>query len=532
MPRNLKIILFLLLIFISSIFFFVRLGDMYLWEDEAETAVISRNILKYDLPVTYDGKNQVTQEGGYDSNSQHVWTLQSWLPHYVTAGSFKLFGVSTFTARLPYALAGLFTVFAVFIILYWQKKDYKLALLSAFFLVFNVLFVLHVRQCRYYALVMLFFVLWTFSYYKYILEDSKRYFPLALLSGFLLFNAQYYIGTCSWAAVVFAGGFRKSKKQIQLFLSLIVLNFPWIIYTRIWEKSSEFSGDIPTRLTDCIVNLFINLVNINHFIFPLCLLLLFLLVKSALDSFDRYMLAVTVFFLLLISTNPLLPQIRYIIVLVFPAAYILARLVVAVKYKSMQVLMLGLLICTNLFSLPFWFTVKPLLSKNQEYYRDFRTDLFSLGYELSHDYTGPIESFVKYSQGKGKTIFVSYEAEPIIFYTELEVLRDIPFKKKPDWIILRGDNKQKYSFMKWVLNNHEANHVWNYHYEKDNETEWAWRENYIKKYLRENNYVAHTLPVPNTLWENRPNLLFHRFGHEKNIAENLVIYSANVENQD
>src|SRR5688572_6612924 len=88
-PRNLHSgFLPILLIFLGFIVVFPNLGNRYLWDDEAETAILSRNILKYGVPKAYDGVNLVSQLCGEEFGSDYVWRNHPWLPMYLTAASF------------------------------------------------------------------------------------------------------------------------------------------------------------------------------------------------------------------------------------------------------------------------------------------------------------------------------------------------------------------------------------------------------------------------------------------------------------
>jgi hypothetical protein len=54
---------------------FYRLDDRLLWGDEAETAVLARNVTRLGLPYTDDGRNVVRLYGSEIASSAHgVWT--------------------------------------------------------------------------------------------------------------------------------------------------------------------------------------------------------------------------------------------------------------------------------------------------------------------------------------------------------------------------------------------------------------------------------------------------------------------------
>ena len=99
---------FLLLVFGASLFLFLaNLGNQYLWQDEAQTALVSKTVLEHGVPRGYDGKNFFSQELKAEYGEDYIWKWHPWLPFYVLAAFFKVFGVGTFVARLPFALFGM-----------------------------------------------------------------------------------------------------------------------------------------------------------------------------------------------------------------------------------------------------------------------------------------------------------------------------------------------------------------------------------------------------------------------------------------
>lgn len=95
-----------LLTIIHSFLVFYGLGSRPLWQDEAETAILAKNVLKFGAPLAYDGKNLVSQEKNQEFGKDYVWRWSGWSQIYIAALSFRLFGCSTFTARLLFAMIG------------------------------------------------------------------------------------------------------------------------------------------------------------------------------------------------------------------------------------------------------------------------------------------------------------------------------------------------------------------------------------------------------------------------------------------
>jgi hypothetical protein len=70
-----------------------NLGGRVLWADEAETALLARNINRFGLPRTNDGLNIISVWGPWaDSNEDGLWIAAPWLDKYLAALSFKLGG--------------------------------------------------------------------------------------------------------------------------------------------------------------------------------------------------------------------------------------------------------------------------------------------------------------------------------------------------------------------------------------------------------------------------------------------------------
>ena len=57
-----------------------QLAARRLWGDEAETAVLAVNIVRFGLPITLDERNEITNlPNRQDANEEHVWIWSPWL---------------------------------------------------------------------------------------------------------------------------------------------------------------------------------------------------------------------------------------------------------------------------------------------------------------------------------------------------------------------------------------------------------------------------------------------------------------------
>ena len=85
---------FYLLLSIGAFFLFYNISAQYLWEDEAETAILAKSVLKEGVPKTFDGKNRIYLHIKDSLRSGDIWTFHPWLQFYLTAASFAISGVT------------------------------------------------------------------------------------------------------------------------------------------------------------------------------------------------------------------------------------------------------------------------------------------------------------------------------------------------------------------------------------------------------------------------------------------------------
>src|SRR6266568_7222179 len=98
-------IIVLVLIAISAALVFWNLGATSLWEDEAQTALVARNILATGVPTASDGKNFVSIFTDHRDVRGAIYIWQGWFPSYLAAGSMAIWGRNAMGARFPFAVA-------------------------------------------------------------------------------------------------------------------------------------------------------------------------------------------------------------------------------------------------------------------------------------------------------------------------------------------------------------------------------------------------------------------------------------------
>src|SRR5438105_11163619 len=224
---------FALIAVIAAGLIFTNLGTDYLWADEGDTAVLASNILKFGVPKAWDGVTFTDSDIGARENQQLVMVSAPWVQYYVAAASFFLFGQNTFAARLPFALAGWFTVLLGFRLVRRLTDDWKAAFCGALLILCSVQFLLYAREARYYALSML-FTCWLISIFFRM--KSARAAALFAAVAVLLFHT-HPVGTAVLAAVAtLTLTYSPLSGQRRWFwlacAPIFVFTVPWLFYAR------------------------------------------------------------------------------------------------------------------------------------------------------------------------------------------------------------------------------------------------------------------------------------------------------------
>ena len=479
--------IFLLLLPISIFFLFANLGNSYLWTDEAQSAILSRNILTFGYPRTFDGINTLKIFGqNWDHFGQYgkyyLWTVQPWLPFYITAASFALFRVSTFFARLPFVIFGLGSILLTYLLAQKLFQNRTISRISTMLLVLSVPYLLHMRQSHYYALLP-FFSLWLILAYLRFIEQRKFAILEIIISSTLLFHSNYGAFVSVTAAMfihylIFHFDKRDIGKLSFVITIVSLLTIPWFYYLKPLSHVTELSFNNLRRQLEFYVR------TINKYIFPLAfftIVSLFAYFKSKIRPFaaisgkkDKlWLIALIIFvhiFMLIFVEQRI---IRYMIHIV-PFLYIVQGVILANWFKRSRVLttvVFIILISSNLFSNP-----------------KIKFPIFDFITEITHDYDGPNEGIVKFlgeHAKKGDHVKVPYADSPIIFYAKDIVVDYEPaFSKNesfPEWIIPRQH---------WVS-------------QKLRETD------YFQKIL--SSYQRIEINYPDLQWGNRPEPGYHKY---------------------
>jgi hypothetical protein len=292
-PRGRRFVAPIVIGVIAALLLLWGLADKYLWQDEAQTAVLGARMLRFGRPLAYDGRNLVTidifaaedtrtigqrtasaqaaidyyvRRGDFKSDT--VWKFHPWGQFIVAGASFKVLGQTTLAARLPFALAGLLTVLLLyrFMLVYFDSP--LMAQLAAVFLLFNTYWILHMRQCRYYSLSSLFLVLTLASY---VLWQRRGLWGAVafVVAAWCWFEVDYgtvwpVLGVLFLDALI--ADWRNFWRPVLVGLALAASLAPFVYYYGLLGRLAVQEGTWPTRFRHTVFNM-------NEYVLPLPIVL-------------------------------------------------------------------------------------------------------------------------------------------------------------------------------------------------------------------------------------------------------------------
>jgi 4-amino-4-deoxy-L-arabinose transferase-like glycosyltransferase len=237
-PPFLRLVPLLALLAIAAALVLSDLGVPWLWTDESDTALFARSILQHGLPVAWDGTSFTDSDDGLRVvpralGRSFVMVGTPWLPYYLAAGSFALFGESEWAARLPFALAGIAAVAMLYAFVLRATGCRRAAFAAALLLVASPQFLLYARESRSYALNMLFTVLLLWGFLRL---GRRRYDPWLGLAAVLLFYVQIMpaavaLGACGALALFHPGERWRLKALMARAPWVAALTLPWMWVT-------------------------------------------------------------------------------------------------------------------------------------------------------------------------------------------------------------------------------------------------------------------------------------------------------------
>ncbi|MDR1303934.1 MAG: glycosyltransferase family 39 protein [Verrucomicrobiales bacterium] len=177
----------------AAFFLFWNLGHYSFWDDEPNTAMAAKGLVRHGDTVAWVGDgNLAARDSGLSLDDQLRERMTPPLASWLTAASFLAFGETLWSARLPHAALGLLTVA---LLLHWARQcgGTRRMVLVALLVIGNVSFWLYFRQCRYYALCNFFTLAtaWSWWHWRGRRRDAAT-LTMALL-GLMLSSPVTYV---------------------------------------------------------------------------------------------------------------------------------------------------------------------------------------------------------------------------------------------------------------------------------------------------------------------------------------------------
>ncbi len=463
----------ILIIALSGYLAFRGLADNYFWDDEAGTAIFARNLLRSGKLTAWDGRNLMAARNGMELDGELINRYFPPLQFYIAAFSFKVFGVSTFSGRLPFVLVGLLSLWVFWLVLRLEARDrISLSLSALLLLALSPSFLLYIRQCRYFSLVIFFPLLIYYCYKRYIREGEPLFLVLLTLGFIGLFFSHYLV--CAAFAFALLGlhlkYYLKSRGLLPFLLAGAVFGAVILAYILtagvvVSPFGSAAGKSWPAGKLLLLGMNFRELNSYGWFPWTMALFLAWVLLGKRIAPGMRktarewvWLTVLFVFFVTLLSPQTVLPSgdadVRYLVAVLPFLAALLGLLVscLAEKCRPAGVLLILLLILTNLLALNFWLPRAP------------RWDLFNYLVEIHRDYTTAYEATVDFIERDCRPDDVIVVVPPnmsyplqfyaggrVIFGGRLDGSTRLPLKKvrglnpnliledsRPDWVISFG----------------------------------------------------------------------------------------------
>ncbi len=511
---------------ISAILVLFQLGSNCIWEDEAQTAVIAKNILATARPAASDGKNFVSIFADHRDVRDGLYIWQGWFPSYLAAGSMAVFGRSAAGARLPFAIA--FVVFIGFYYNFLRRRDDRPGhiWLTLFLTITCVPLLLHSRQCRYYALLPLLSLLVVDSYLSVLTKPNPKHLAMIVVWGTIFLNS-FFPGAFLLAVALIIDLIRRRpagyvlKKLATAGAIILLLNLPVAWFCRIWYRrfgTESFFND-PAAWGMYLLRY---LLILNNYFFPFSVMVAACVLKWKSFSRKKFFANELNFLFLVICATQLVgfavlsdyPFTRYILGITPFLMFFAAGCIEAISFNKPWLVWLVAAVVTmtnvlNCLPLPLlrhtklqdaqWTTagidlhfidpknvrfsfargeVKELINLTLEF------PFLNYARSLARPPHGPIDLIVDYLQknaGPTDRVKISYGDLPLMFHTDLTITGSTETGPPgPEWIISR-------------------------HFRPLRTDDQFFREN--SGY----HYTKITIPFPDLQWNNQPDPLYHYY---------------------
>ena len=470
---------------------FYNLDNQYLWQDEAQTALISKTILTKGIPLATDGLNNFSQELGRDyEKGTYIFKWHPWLSYYVTALSFKVLGVSTFSARFPHVLFGLFTIFLLYFFVRANTGSVQTAFLAVWLAMTSPAFFIMAKQCRYYSMIMFFTLLCVNEYLASVKGERRNFLGMAACLAALYYTQSVY-AAITGAAILAHWLLYSRKSAVKIaaaFAGAVLACVPWLLYSRVEGFKEAYPNIMKLgNFIDFMPRYISGSVNQIYTLAAALIVSLYYVFSKSGNKLKEYSGIITLFvfyfaaLMFCLSFFTVGVFFRYMSPLLILSPVFLAFLLfpmVKVKYVNIAVLLVLLL--------PLW------------QFKDYV-------YEITHDFNSPSKGFVGFLREKAKPgdiVAITYGDLPLKFY--LDRVRIIGG--------LTGEDLSKeITQAKFVI-------FRKYYVALDRELAAYFRNN-----LNINDYKPWQINSPDTKYDNRENPSMHIYRTVKD-EDNIVVW--------
>jgi hypothetical protein len=167
-----------------------------------------------------------------DFKADTTWRYHPWGQFILAGASLALFGHDTVPARLPFALAGALTVALLYTVVRRRLASPAAAAAAAALVLGNSFWVMHMRQCRYYALSSLFSLLTLEAYLRW--SEGRRWGgPVFIGTAWMWFQMDYgtlwpFLGILGLHALITRA--RPFREIVLVFAGFCAVTAPFCIY--------------------------------------------------------------------------------------------------------------------------------------------------------------------------------------------------------------------------------------------------------------------------------------------------------------
>lgn len=405
-------------------FLFSNLGDRLLWQDEAEVAFLAKTFSEHGRPLAWDGRNVMAQMSGTEFDDQLVWRWSPWGTPLLAMVGARLFEPTPLGYRFPSAVFGLLTFLLSFVVAQRWIENPRVAMGAWALQLLAVPFFLHMRQCRYYAVVAFLgmLVLW---FYPRLPRLSAAFGLAVTAAAMAYFNELSLLllgASLFFYAVVFDDDRRRWKKLLFMAPLILLMALPQMFIHL--GAGVEGKALRPLTLDLFGLRLLKGWVEWNSVVVPFLLLIAVWMFRRHFSTTTHRLTRLLTCFAIVgpLVISPFLdPNIRYA-----PYAFGLGMMLIALvladlwrRSRRMALLVTLLVFGTNLVS------IGPIVQRG-----DWgRTEYVGFVRELTTSYRGPNEAIVEFLREHAEeddVVLATYEQLPLMIHTPFKLAYLLP----------------------------------------------------------------------------------------------------------